>query len=189
MSRTVTRLGGRARTIDGATIFWSRADGARGTRWREALERDGRLTRSVLVEVSAGVISRLEVATKAGLLTLHPSADGSTLHGNVVTPSGIRHLSFPWGADRDIMLLGSPAIASTTLSRLASDVPVGQAIDMEMLVIDDALEPRPMTWRVEHEDEATWDVRQEDTGQVRRLTLDPNGYPVLADAHVWPLEP
>jgi hypothetical protein len=186
----MTRLGGRGRTIDGATIVWSRADGARGTRWREALERDGRLTRTVLIEVSAtGVVSRLEVATDAGLLTLHPGADASTLHGNVVTTSGIRHLSFPWGAGRDIMLLGSPAIASTTLSRLAPGIHVGQAIDMEMLVIDDALEPRPMTWRIERIDESTWEVRQPDSGQVRRLTLDPTGFPVLADAEVWPLEP
>ena len=184
-----TRIGGRARTIDGATIVWSRADGTRGTRWREVLDRDGRMTRTVLVEVSSdGFINRLEVATPAGLLTLHPGAAGSTLHGNVVTPNGVRHLSFPWGRDHDILLLGSPAIASTTLSRIASAVPVGQAIGMEMLVIDDALEPRLLPWRIQREGESTWEVRQPETGQVRRLTLDPTGYPVLADAEVWPLE-
>ena len=59
---------------------------------------------------------------------------------------------------------------------------------MEMLVIDDALEPRPMPWRIQRESESTWEVRQPETGQVRRLTLDPTGYPVLADAEVWPLE-
>jgi hypothetical protein len=184
------RTGGRARTIDGATVVWSRADGARGTRWREALQRDGQLTRSVLVEASPdGRVGRLEVATVAGLLTLHPGADGATLHGNVVTPAGVRHLSFPWGPDHDILLLGSPAVASITLSRLRAEVPVGETIEMELLFIDDALAPRPMSWRILRESESGWDVRQPESGQVRRLTLDPSGYPVLAEAEVWPLEP
>jgi hypothetical protein len=184
-----TRIGGRARTIDGAAIVWSRADGARGTRWREALERDGVMTRAVLVEVSSdGSVSRLEVTTVAGLLTLHPGADGSRLHGNVVTPNGVRHLAFPWGPGHGILLLGSPALAAVTLSRLASEISVGQTIEMTMLVIDDALEPRLMPWRIQRAGDSVWEVHQPETRQVRRLTLDPTGYPVLADAELWPLE-
>ena len=41
-----------------------------------------------------GRVTRLELTTGAGLLTLHPEPDESALHGNVVTPTGIRHLAF-----------------------------------------------------------------------------------------------
>ena len=39
---------------------------------------------------------RLEIATPAGLLTLHPEADGLSAHGNVVGPDGVRPLAYEW---------------------------------------------------------------------------------------------
>ena len=67
----------------GGRITWTVADGRLGRRWRSMLTEDG-----VLVGVAAPrdapgwSVAKLELATAAGLLTLHP--EGSTLHGNVV---------------------------------------------------------------------------------------------------------
>ena len=91
---TPIRAGGRAVLPTGATVVWSVAEGLRGRRWRELVTVGGSFRRSMLLEASpAGRVTRLELSTAAGLLTLHPDADSRELHGNVVTPTGIRHLA------------------------------------------------------------------------------------------------
>ena len=68
---------GRARLQDGSLLLWSIAEGRRGARWRASTRRDGRLLSDLLLEVGHdGRPGRLEIATPAGLLTLHPEADG-----------------------------------------------------------------------------------------------------------------
>src|SRR5476649_2068672 len=97
-----TRLAGRLALGDGATLSWSVADGSRGRRWRAVSVANGSVTHAVLLEVDlARRPSRLELTTRAGMLTLHPSLDGREIHGNVVSAAGdgVRHLAFPWGPE------------------------------------------------------------------------------------------
>jgi hypothetical protein len=173
----------------GGLLTWTQAEGARGTRWREALELDGRLVRSLLLEVStAGRPSRLEVTTRAGLLTLHPEPDEPEIHGNVVGGDQVRHLAFVWSADHELLVLDSPASATVTLRRLADLVVVGARRTLDVLEIDDDLGPRPARWSFERVAGHAWHLR-DDLGRIeRRLTLDEDGRPVLREAITWPLE-
>lgn len=183
------RRGGRATTIGGETLTWTEAAGTRGTRWREALERDGNLVRSVLLEVSAADRpTRLEITTAAGLLTLHPEPDESRLHGNVVRGDGVEHLDFAWSAEHELLLLGSPASATITLRRLAGRIVVGATRTLDVLRIDDALDPCPARWTAERIARQAWHLRDTDGREERRLTVDDEGRPLLADAQSWPLE-
>jgi hypothetical protein len=183
------RRGGQARLPGGASLTWSQAEGARGTRWREASVVGDGLVRSLLLEVtSGGRPNRLELTTAAGLLTLHPERDESAMHGNVVTPSGVRHLSFPWSPDHELLVLASPASAALTLGRMASHVAVGSAIDCEVLRIDDALDPQPARWRLTRTGERDWNLAAIDGEERRTVTLDSTGRPVLPEAVDWPLE-
>lgn len=183
------RRAGRATTIGGEILTWTEAEGTRGTRWREALERDGTLIRSLLLEVSAaGRPTRLEMTTAAGLLTLHPEPDESALHGNVVRGDGVDHLAFAWGAEHELLVLGSPASATIALRRLAGRVVVGATRPIDVLRIDDTLDPRPARWTAERVARHAWHLRSDDGLEERRLTVDDEGRPVLTDALSWPLE-
>jgi hypothetical protein len=183
------RRGGRATTIGGELLIWSEAEGTRGTRWREGLQRDGVLVRSLLLEVSAaGRPTRLEMTTAAGLLTLHPEPDESELHGNVVGPDGITHLAFPWSGDHELLILGSPASATITLRRLTQAIVVGATRTLEVLRIGDELDPRPARWGVERIARRAWHLREIGGSDERRLTVDDEGRPLLTDAVSWPLE-
>lgn len=183
------RRGGRATTIGGDLLLWSEAEGTRGTRWRESLVRDGALVRSLLLEGStAGRPARIEMTTSAGLLTLHPEPDESALHGNVVRADGIRHLAFAWSAEHELLILGSPASATTTLRRLAGKLVVGSTRVLDVLRIDDELDPRPARWNVERIARHAWHLRDVDGSEERRLTVDDDGRPLLTDAVSWPLE-
>jgi hypothetical protein len=183
------RRAGRATTIGGEILTWTEAEGTRGTRWREALQRDGTLVRSLLLEVSgAGRPTRLEMTTAAGLLTLHPEPDESALHGNVVRGDGVDHLAFAWSAEHELLVLGSPASATIALRRLADHVVVGATRPIDVLRLDDALEPRPAQWTAERVAPHAWHLRTVDGFEERRLTVDDDGRPLLADALSWPLE-
>ncbi len=183
------RRGGRARTLDGASITWTQAEGARGTRWRESIATDAGLRRSVLLEVSAaGRVTRLEVTARAGLLTLHPETDESAMHGNIVGADGVRHLAFDWSPAHELLLLGSPASASVTLGRLAAEITVGESRTVDVLRIDETLDPRPARWTAKRTEERAWHLRALDDGEERLVSLDTSGRPVLPDAVEWPLE-
>jgi hypothetical protein len=183
------RRGGRATTLGGDQLLWSEAEGARGTRWREALVRDGSLLRSLLLEVSTdGRPTRLEITTPAGLLTLHPEPDESALHGNVVGADGIQHLAFGWSTEHELLIFGSPASATITLRRLAGTLVVGASRNLDVLRIDDDLDPRPARWHVERIARHAWHLRDRDGTDERRLTVDDEGRPLLTDAVSWPLE-
>ncbi len=123
------RLGGRVELPSGEVVAWSVADGRRGRRWRESATRDGILAWTALFETSpSGRTERLEMASTAGLLTLHPDRDGFTLHGNVVTPAGIRHLTFPW-SDGDALFVGVlSAAAAIALGRLVRTEAIGSTV-------------------------------------------------------------
>ena len=151
--------------------------------------RDGSLAWSVLLEAStAGRPTRLEVTAPAGLLTLHPESDESELHGNVVGADGIRHLAFAWSGGHELLILGSPASATITLRRLAGILGVGASRVIDVLRIDDQLDPRPARWKVERTDDHAWRLGDTDGSDEERLTVDEDGRPLLTDAVTWPLE-
>lgn len=183
------RRGGHATTVRGDLVTWTEAEGAQGTRWREALERDGHLVRALLLETSsAGRPTRLEMTTLAGLLTLHPEPDESALHGNVVGLDGVRHLAFPWSPVHELLVLGSPASATSTLRRLAGSLVVGAPRTFDLLRIDDDLDPRTVRWSFERISRHAWHLRDTIASEERRITVDDDGRPVLTDAVSWPLE-
>jgi len=186
---TEVRRGGHATTVGGDRLTWTGAEGARGTRWREAVERDGHLVRALLLETSpAGRPTRLEMTTPAGLLTLHPEPDESALHGNVVGVDGVRHLTFSWGPEHELLVLGSPASASVTLGRLVGGVVIGASRTLDLVRVDDDLDPRPVRWSFERVARHGWHLRDAAGPEERRLTVDDDGRPTLADAVSWPLE-
>jgi hypothetical protein len=183
------RLGGRAELAGGGTVIWSVAEGRRGRRWREAVTRDGRLDRSILLEVSpAGRPSYLELATPAGLLTLHPDPEERALHGNVVTIGGIRHLRFDWSLEHELDVVGSTVVAAAARHRLTGIVAVGEGRRIPALRIGDRLDPGPSTRRVTRTSLGGWHVVGLETDEEQTLILDDDGVPLLPGTVFWPLE-
>ena len=183
------RRGGRGRTPFGDVITWSQAEGERGTRWREGIERDGGLVRALLLEASPdGRPTRLEMTTQAGLLTMHPEPDESAIHGNVVSAHGVRHLAFDWSPEHELLVVGSPASASSALLRAAPRVIVGASIVLDVLQIDDLLDPLPGRWQVERVGSYDWRLRDTIGDEERRVTVADDGRPVLLDELSWPME-
>lgn len=191
------RLGGRLELSTGERIVWSIADGRRGRRWRELATRDGDIVQAVLFETDpTGRVVHLEMASAAGLLTLHPE-DDEVLHGNVVGPDGVRHLRFDRTA---LFVVGSPASAAIVLGRLALAVGVGGSRSVDLVRIDDRLEPRAETWEVSRIDDRTWHLSEfaaspasagegsRLSGEVRVVHLDERGLVKLPDAASWALE-
>ena len=123
-----------------------------------------------MLEVDAeGRPTRLELSGAAGLLTLHPSADQRELHGNVVTPDGIRHLRFDWSRDHEFIVEGLPV---SLMPALRARKEPG---DRRALIVVADLQARPGT------------VNLDRLGG--EFAIDADGAPAgLADAEDWPLE-
>jgi len=179
---------GRARTAEGAEIVWTVADGGRGRRWRSRLMDGDRFTEGLLLEVAAdGRITRLELTTAVGLLTLHPDRAGERLHGNVAGPGGMRHLDLEWGAQHVLLVMGSPIVAAAAV-RSRSDVGVGEEARLHpAVVVGSDLTPRVVSARIERRGETTWTVAVD--GREERIEVDPRGIPQFgSDADEWALE-
>ena len=111
----------------------------------------------MLLETSpAGRPTRLEMTTPAGLLTLHPEPDETAMHGNVVGPDGVRHLALPWSAEHELFVVASPASATIVVRRLGRTLTVGVSTELDLLHIDDELEPASVRWRVERVGDDGW---------------------------------
>jgi hypothetical protein len=164
------------------------ADGRRGRRWRAVATDDDRITHALLLEVGLdGHVARLELTTPAGLLTLHPDADGSTLHGNVVSSTGVRHLSYPWGPDHAVAVVGRPIADAVTAHRLVGSVGVGEGRDVPTLAIGPDVALVETDVRFERVSDDAW--RLSDASGDRTMTVDARGLPFAAeDAVEWPLE-
>jgi hypothetical protein len=91
----------------------------------------------LLLEVDpAGRWTRLELATAAGVLTLHPEPDMRSAHGNVVTGRGVVPLAFGWSPGHRLVLADEPIAAAA----LGDDELAGR--EVPGLVVDARLEPR-----------------------------------------------
>ncbi len=144
----------------------------------------------LLLEVDpGGGVLKLEVASPAGLLTLHPDAGGGRLHGNVVRPSGVEHVTLPWSAGHLLMAGGSPVTGVVAALELASLVGVGEGASFPAVEVAEDLSIRRATWRVARVGEQRWLLLAADGGPSVTVTLDEDGTPArLDDAEAWPLE-
>ncbi len=185
---TPVRRGGRLDGPSGQRWIWSVAEGARGTRWREVASDGGGVVRSVLLEVTPlGRPQRLEVSSGAGLLTLHPERDGTALHGNVVTPDGIRHLTFSWSDAHALLLMASP-VAAAVLVRSLPPVDVGATTELDGVLLDDRLEPAADRVTVTRSAPDLWSIQATPGGPSSEVRLDEGGLPTGSGASDWPLE-
>jgi hypothetical protein len=167
------------------------AGGTRGRRWRTiTTSADGRLVAALLLETAPdGSVARLELACPAGLLTLHPDPGFATLHGNVVRPSGIAHVSLPWSAGHALLAGASPATGAVAAAGLAGRVGVGEGASFAAVEVGEDLAIRRATWRAARVGERRWWLLAADGGTSLALTLDEDGVPAgLEDAKTWPLE-
>ena len=95
---------------------------------------------------------------------------------------------FAWGREHELFVVGSPASAEITLRRTQRHVIVGASTLLDVLRIDDELDPRPARWRVERIAPHGWHLRDADGEEERRVTVEDDGRPSLLDEASWPLE-
>ena len=167
------RRAGRGRAVDGSSIVWSIAEGVRGRRWREMRrDADGTLISSLLLETDPhDRFAHIELSTRAGLLTLHPEGDG-TLHGNVVSDAGVRHIAgLSWRPDSVLLFDGSPTSAAAAARSIA--VSRSGRVGIVRIALDLTIEERDA------------DVAGSGIAAAR---IDDDGVPALGDAASWPLE-
>jgi hypothetical protein len=168
-------------------VTWSVADGTRGRRWRSMLVDGGELVGTLLLETAPdGRLAKLELATAAGLLSLHP--EGEALHGNVVRPGGMDHLALGWTPDDLLLVVGTPTTAAAAARTLVDRVGIGQGQTIRGVSVDLALVVRPATFRVARVGPRGWWFVTADSGQQTGVTLDLDGIPLLAEPLDWPLE-
>jgi hypothetical protein len=144
----------------------------------------------LLLEVDPeGRVQKLEVASPAGLLTLHPDAGGATLHGNVVRASGVEHVTLPWSRGHLLMAGGSPVTGVVAAGELEDRVGSGEGASFPTVEVAEDLTIRRATWRVARVGERRWLLLAADGGPSVKVTLEADGTPAgLDDAEAWPLE-
>jgi hypothetical protein len=182
---TNVRRAGHARIDGGGTITWSVADGRLGRRWRSATrDAAGRLTAALLLEIDpAGRVSKVELASPAGLLSLHP--EGDLLHGNVVSEAGVHHVRLPWSR-RHVLLIAGSAVADA-----AAAAPgwggVGERVVVPAVIVDEALDVRSSEATFTRHADGTVVIEWEDSN--RTVQLDEQAIPeALRGRGDWPLE-
>jgi hypothetical protein len=190
MSRFV-RQAGTGILADGSRLVWSVADGRRGRRWRAVASLDGVISQALLLEVDVeGRACRLELTTIEGMLTLHPDESLLSLHGNVVTPLGVRHLSLPWSDEHGLEIERSPIAGAVTAHRLAGSMAVGEGRTIPVVVIAADFMVSESTRRFVRLDGTGWRIEEEiGVAGASTLTVDERGIPVgLLGGREWPLE-
>ena len=185
------RRAGAGLLADGSALVWSVADGHRGRRWRAVATLDGAITHGLLLEVDAdGRPSKIELATPAGMLTLHPEEGSGRLHGNIVTAEGVRHVALTWSGEHGLEVEGRPIGSAVTAHRLSSSTPLGEGRAVPVVVVGPDLSVVEATRRYTRLGEGEWRVESV-TGDTRPwvLRIDGRGVPRLPeDEREWPLE-
>jgi hypothetical protein len=181
----LVRRAGRGTDATGALVVWSVAEGRRGRRWREVRSQaGGEVVSSLLLETElGGRFSHMELGTGAGLLTLHPEADG-TLHGNVVTTDGIQHIAgLPWDPDGVLLVEGSTIAAAAAAHGLRNAIMPETSASRPAAFVDLGLAVQRVDVAIERVGEDTWRL-----GSAGEIAVDDDGLPLLAGARIWPLE-
>jgi len=170
------RRAGRGSLDDGTIVVWSVAEGGRGRRWRDVRSGPSGVISSLLFETDPERrFAHLELSTAAGLLALHPEGDG-TLHGNVVSLSGVRHVvGRPWAPDARLLVEGS-AIAAAAAGWLLerADPAPDRAADARSVFVNLDL--------------SLADAPTVAPSRGMPSGLDRDGLPRLNDEQMWPLE-
>ena len=124
------------------------------------------------------------------MLTLHPDGSRRSLHGNVVTPDGVRHLSLPWSAEHGLEIDGRPLATAVTAHRLAGSMTVGEGRMIPVVLVTADLMVSEATRRFVRLGESEWRIEAEiGTAGASTLTVDERGIPGgLGDGREWPLE-
>ncbi len=184
------RRAGAVTLPGGRRLAWTLAEGSRGRRWRAAVTgADGHLAEVLLVETNpSGALGRLELSTAAGLLTLHPAGSPVRLHGNIVRPAGVEHLSLPWSPAHALFAAASPITAAVAAAGPAAVAGVGEGRTIRAVEIGPGLTVREATWRIAHTSDSRWRMLAADGGPSLLLVLDADGLPTGDDAASWPLE-
>ena len=127
------------------------------------------------------------MARRTGLLTLHPDRAERELHGNVVTPDGIRHLRFDWSPAHELVVDGFPIVLMAAVSRLAGVIAAGETAERPAVIVDSGLRCHASSIGLMRLDERRW--RAEGEGSAVGVAIDSDGAPAgLDDAEEWPLE-
>jgi hypothetical protein len=185
------RRAGTGRLAGGRRLTWTVADGTRGRRWRAiTTSADGRLVSSLLLETAPdGSVLKLELASPAGLLTLHPEPGQGVLHGNVVRKSGVEHVTQPWSAGHVLVVGASPLTGAVAAAALAGRVGPGEGSSVPAVEVGEDLSIRRATWRAARVGEHRWRLLAADRGPALTVEVDADGVPAgLEDAQGWPLE-
>lgn len=181
------RLAAHERDTRNRDVVWTAADGRNGRRWRElAIDAAGH-ARSLLLETdSQGAWQRLEISGADGLLTLHPEGDGS-IHGNVASRTGVRHLSLGKLKPPRLDMPGSLVVEAALCWSLARQVRLGESRVIQVASVAEPVTVAIAELTVERRTTATWELRD---GDRRRLVeLDEGGLPVAhVGAEHWALE-
>lgn len=179
------RQAGVGRLPDGRTITWTVADGRRGRRWRTTtVDAAGALVEVLLLELDPdGRLGKLELASAAGLLSLHP--EGGSLYGNVVTTAGVRHVRLPWPPGAVLLVEGAD-VTDAAAARPVLSGGVGERATVPAVVVRSDLALESVMATLTREAEA---VRL-DVGMSSRLVrVDARGVPDgLRGGGDWPLE-
>jgi hypothetical protein len=152
----------------------------------------------LMLEVGTdGRPGRLEVATAAGLLTLHPEADGASAHGNVVGPDGVRPLAFDWSPGHWFESRQGPLVSAAMCRALRSQLRTGEFRVVPGLHVDDELRVsrgvRGVTrltdsrFLITEADQSGWELSFDDDG-LPIFGAGERRLPGSTAAPVWPLE-
>jgi hypothetical protein len=183
---TTGRRAGFGRLADRRAVTWSLADGRRGRRWRTmTTDPNGGLESALLLELLPDSrLSKIELTTADGLLSLHPEA--AVLHGNVVRADGVRHLRFDWSDPHVLVIEGSLVTLAVAAARAAPGG-VGEWRAVPAIVVMSHLMVEP--GQVAFERLARSSIGVDVGGQRTVIELDELGVPAeLQSGGAWPLE-
>lgn len=181
------RVAGHERDSRNRDVVWTAADGRNGRRWRELAVDPAGHARTLLLETdSQGGWQRLEISGADGLLTLHPEGDGS-IHGNIASRTGVRHLALGKLKPPRIDVPGSLVVEAALCWSLSRQMRLGESRVVTVASVAEPVSIALAEVTVERRTTATWELRD---GDRRRLVeLDESGLPVAhVGAEHWPLE-